>query len=101
MSSTVFDKDTLLDLTVNIVPLAIMAFFFAVFIVTNPWGDGVSLERVIQFVIIATMFVGLSILTYFAAVRIEGGDDHEEAHAVETAESASDEDVDATETGDA
>lgn len=86
MSSTVFDKDTLLDLTVNIVPLAIMAFFFAVFIVLNPWKGGVSLERVIQFVIIGSMFVGLSILTYVAALRIEGGEGHEEEHAVETAD---------------
>lgn len=78
MSSTVFDKDTLLDLTVNIVPLAILGFFFAVFIVMNPWGAEFGLERVIQFLIVGSMFVGLAILTYVAAVRIEGGEEGEE-----------------------
>lgn len=79
MSSTIFDKDTLLDLTVNIVPLAILAFFFLGFILVNPWGSGVSLVRVLQFAIIGVMFVALTILTYDAARRIETGeedDDH-------------------------
>lgn len=71
MSSTIFDKDTLLDLTVNIVPLAILGFFFAVFVLMNPWGAELGLERVLQFVLVGSMFVGLAILTYAAAVRIE------------------------------
>lgn len=80
MSSTIFDKDTLLDLTVNIVPLAIMAFFFVAFILVNPWGSGFTLERGLQFVLIGWVFVGLVILTYVAAVRIETGEDEDEAH---------------------
>lgn len=75
MTSNIFDKDTLLDLTVNIVPLAILAFFFAVFVLVNPWGSGFTLERVLQFAIVGTMFVGLAHLTYEAAKRIETGDE--------------------------
>ncbi|MFB6271176.1 MAG: DUF6684 family protein [Halobacterium sp.] len=74
MSSTIFDKDTLLDLTVNIVPLAIMAFFFVAYLLVNPWGSGLTLERGIQFFLIGWMFVGLSILTYVAATKIETGE---------------------------
>lgn len=38
MSERTFDRETLLDLTVNIVPLGILAFFVLVFLVVNPWG---------------------------------------------------------------
>ncbi|MXR21995.1 DUF6684 family protein [Halobacterium bonnevillei] len=75
MTSTIFDKDTLLDLTVNIVPLAILAFFFVAFIVVNPWGSGFTLERVIQFILVGWVFVGLAVLTYAAAKRIETEDE--------------------------
>jgi hypothetical protein len=74
MSSSVFDKETLLDITVNVVPLAIMAFFFVVFIAVNPWGGGLTLERVLQFVLVGWMLVGLAILTYLSAKAIETGD---------------------------
>lgn len=81
MSSTIFDKDTLLDLTVNIVPLAILAFFFVAFAVVNPWGSGLTLERGIQFVLVGWVFVGLAVLTYVAAKRIETGEEAEEHDA--------------------
>lgn len=79
MSSTIFDKDTLLDLTVNIVPLAILGFFLVGFLLVNPWGEsGISLERVLQIAIIAVTFIGLVHITYVSAKRIETGDDEAE-----------------------
>ena len=72
MSSSVFDKETILDLTVNIVPLFILAFFGVAFVFFNPWGTSL-LERAIQFIIVGSMFVGLAVLTYVAAKRIESG----------------------------
>lgn len=81
MSARLFDRDTLLDLTVNIVPLAILGFFFVVFIALNPWGGGFTLERGLQFVLVGWMFVGLTILTYYAAKAIETEDDAEEEAA--------------------
>jgi len=80
MSSTLFDTDTILDLTVNIVPLAILAFFFVGFFVVNPWGAGFTLERVIQFILVGWVFVALAILTYAAAKRIETGDEEVGPH---------------------
>lgn len=86
MSSSVFDTDTLLDLTVNIVPLAILGFFFAVFVALNPWGSGVTLERVLQFILVGWMFVGLAILTYLAANAIESSEHDVEEHGLGDAE---------------
>ncbi|MCG1002415.1 MULTISPECIES: DUF6684 family protein [Halobacterium] len=80
MSSSIFDTDTLLDLTVNIVPLAILAFFFVGFVAVNPWGSGFTLERVIQFILVGWMLVALTILTYVAAKRIETGDEEVGPH---------------------
>lgn len=71
MAANIFDKDTLLDLTVNIVPLIIMAFFIVLFLIYNPWRDEATLGLVLQFALIVTPFVGLAILTYASAKRIE------------------------------
>ncbi len=35
---TELDKDTLLDLVVNIIPIGILGFFSLLFIAFNPWG---------------------------------------------------------------
>lgn len=74
MTASIFDKDTILDITVNLVPLAILALFFLAFLVVNPWGMDFSLEAVLQLILVGWMFVALAILTYMAAVRIEGED---------------------------
>lgn len=37
MAESTFDRETLLDLTVNIVPLGILAFFILVFLFVSPW----------------------------------------------------------------
>jgi len=71
MAASIFDKDTLLDLTVNIVPLVIMTFFAVLFLVYNPW-PGSTLGLVLQFALIAAPFIALAILTYASAKRIEG-----------------------------
>lgn len=71
MAADIFDKEVLLDLTVNFVPLGIMAFFIALFLVYNPWATGSTLGAVIQMALIVLPFIGLSILTYVSAKRIE------------------------------
>lgn len=48
MSARLFDRDTILDITVNLVPLAILGFFFVVFMVLNPWDGGLTLKRIIS-----------------------------------------------------
>ncbi|MCF2238383.1 hypothetical protein KVP04_04480 [Halobacterium salinarum] len=72
MSARLFDRDTILDITVNLVPLAILGFFFVVFMVLNPWDGGLTLKRILQFVLIGWIFTALAVLTYFAAKAIEG-----------------------------
>jgi hypothetical protein len=37
MAESTFDRETLLDLTVNIVPLGILTFFILVFLFVSPW----------------------------------------------------------------
>jgi hypothetical protein len=68
--STVFTRETLLDTLVNIVPLAIIAFFVAFFLIQDPWA-GPLLSRVLQFALLVVPFALLALLTYAAAKRIE------------------------------
>lgn len=74
MSSSVFDKDTLLDLTVNVVPLGILAFFIVGYLVVNPWGFENRLIIVVSHGLMLFTFLSLAVLTYVAAVKIEGGE---------------------------
>ena len=79
MNTSVFDKDTMLDLTVNLVPLGILAFFIVGYLVVNPWGYENPLVAVISHGLMLFTFVSLAILTYVAAVKIEGeGEDDTE-----------------------
>lgn len=72
MNFTVFDKDTILDLTVNLVPLFILVFFIVAYLVVNPWGMEDILVTVISHGILIFTFLSLAALTYVAAVYIEG-----------------------------
>lgn len=82
MSTGIFDRDTLLDLTVNIIPLAIMAFFVVVFLVYSPgpfaWDSVLS---TVQFSIVITTFVLLAVLTYYAGKAIAGAEKSLGIHA--------------------
>ncbi|SIQ93724.1 hypothetical protein SAMN05421858_0872 [Haladaptatus litoreus] len=66
MAERVFDRETILDTTVNVIPLGIMAFFFVVFLVFAPWG-GSSLVGLISLALIVIPFIGLALLTYLTA----------------------------------
>jgi hypothetical protein len=69
MQLTPFDRETMLDLTVNVIPLGIMLFFIVAFVVDNPFGSGL-LIRTLQFGIVVVTFVLLAILTYYAGKAI-------------------------------
>jgi hypothetical protein len=66
-----FDKETLLDLVVNVIPLAIMLLFAVGFVVYDPFG-GDRLGRLLQFGLLAFPFVALAILTYLSGKAIAG-----------------------------
>lgn len=69
--ATIFDRETLLDLVVNGVPLFIMLFFIVAFAVVNPFGFD-PLASGLQFALIVVPFVALAILTYLSARAIAG-----------------------------
>lgn len=66
---TTFDRETLLDLTVNAIPLGILLFFVVVFAVYSPWGFE-PVAMALQFSIVILMFGGLALLTYYAGKAI-------------------------------
>jgi len=69
MAEKIFDRKTLLDLTVNVVPLGILAFFFVAFAVVDPWGFS-PLISTLQFAIIGVTALLLVILTYYAGKAV-------------------------------
>lgn len=68
----IFDKDTLLDLTVNVIPLGIILFFVAAFVLIDPFGGLDFYGRVLQMGLLAFPFVALAILTYVSGKAIAG-----------------------------
>ena len=67
--SRTFDRETLLDLTVNAIPLGIMLFFIVVFLVINPFGSDPT-ATAIQLTIVIVTFGALAILTYVSGKAI-------------------------------
>lgn len=70
MSREIFDRETLLDLTVNFIPLGILVFFFGLYLAVNPWGFD-PLYSTLQFGIIGGMLVLLALLTYYSGKAIK------------------------------
>lgn len=66
MAPSVFDRETLLDLLVNVIPLGILIFFIALFVFDNPFG-GNPIYTYLQFGIVVVTFGLLLVLTYFSA----------------------------------
>lgn len=75
-----FDRDTLLDLLVNVIPLAIIAFFVLVFALVDPFGGSDSLGRAIQLLLLVAPFVALGILTYISGKAIAGDEKRAEVY---------------------
>ncbi len=73
MANEIFDRETMLDLLVNIIPLFILGFFIIIFAVVSPFGID-PLASSIQFGLIAIPFVLLAVLTYFAGRAVAGSE---------------------------
>lgn len=65
MSDTTFDRETLLDLSVNIVPLAIILFFAVLIVVFDPFGSDIVAVALAQLLHIVP-FVVLAVVTYIS-----------------------------------
>ena len=71
METKIFDRETMLDLVVNFIPLGIILFFITMFVVVMPWGFDVRASGVMLGLMIVP-FVALAILTYLSAKAIAG-----------------------------
>lgn len=73
-----FETDTWLDLTVNLIPLAILGTFLVAFLLVPAWGVDPVFSGM-QLAIVGTMFVSLTVLTYYAGRAIQNAEAAEEA----------------------
>lgn len=69
MASSVFDRETLLDLTVNIIPLGIILFFIVLFATLPSFGYD-PFTTTIQMSLLVIPFIGLAVLTYVSGKTI-------------------------------
>ncbi|MFT4923769.1 MAG: threonine/homoserine/homoserine lactone efflux protein [Haloarculaceae archaeon] len=82
MAEKIFDRETILDLTVNIIPLGILLFFLVAFTVYAPFGFD-SVISTIQFAIVGVSAFGLAVLTYYSGKAISKAENEEEEAAAE------------------
>ena len=73
MSDRIFDRETLLDLTVNVIPLGILLFFVGAYAFIGSFPDDPVIV-LIQMSIIVLTGVALSVLTYFSGKAISGAE---------------------------
>jgi hypothetical protein len=77
MAERVFDRETILDLAVNIIPLGIVLFFVLLFALQNPFGWD-PLVSSLQFGLLILAFVLLAVLTYISGKAIAGDEKRHE-----------------------
>ena len=80
MSERVFDRETLLDLTVNVIPLGIILFFVPVFLIITPWRPD-FFTQLISMALLVVPFVALAMLTYFSGRAIAQAEEAQESAA--------------------
>jgi len=87
------DRETVLDVTVNAIPMVILLFFVVLFLVINPWGYDPG-PLLIEHFLTLFPFLLLGILTYLSArviARDEAEADEDEGFAGSHPPSAADE----------
>lgn len=75
LGATGIDRETFLDLVVNIIPMGILLFFVGVFLVYMPWEENLFLTIVSHFLTIFPL-VMLALLTYISA-KVISRDEHD------------------------
>ncbi|WP_276300775.1 DUF6684 family protein [Halorussus lipolyticus] len=76
MATPIFERETWLDISVNIIPLFIIGFFVALFAVASPWAIE-GLVSTVGFALLVVPLVLLAILTYIAADLLESAEAEE------------------------
>ncbi|SFG73517.1 hypothetical protein SAMN04488063_2827 [Halopelagius inordinatus] len=74
LGATGIDRETLLDLVVNIIPMGILLFFVGVFLVYMPWEENLFLTVVSHFLTLFPLAM-LALLTYVSARVISRDED--------------------------
>jgi hypothetical protein len=87
MSNRTFDRETLLDLSVNVIPLAILTFFVIVYGVVGNYPDD-PVILLVQMSIIIVTGIALTLLTYFSGKAIAGSEEEDEIPPGYSAEDA-------------
>jgi membrane protein implicated in regulation of membrane protease activity len=85
MAPDVFDRETMLDLSVNVIPLFIILFFVVVFVVIAPFGYSL-VATAIQMALLIVPFIALAVLTYYSGKAISESEAELEARENELAE---------------
>lgn len=78
MSEKIFDRETLLDLTVNAVPMGMLLFFVGLFLVFQPFGSA-PVAVALQFSIVLLTMAALVVLTYYAGRAVSLAEQEMEA----------------------
>lgn len=73
MSLLGFERETVLDLTVNVIPLGIILFFVVAFGVVPAFGVD-PVMTTLQYSLLIVPFLGLAVLTYFAGKAVENAE---------------------------
>lgn len=71
-----FETDTLLDVTVNVIPIGILVFFIVLFLVYSPFPQNLFVQ-VISLGLMVVPLVFLALLTYYSGLAVqeaEGGE---------------------------
>lgn len=69
MAHPVFNRETILDISVNIIPIFIITFFIGMILFTSPFEPNLFLE-VVAIMLHVIPIVGTALLTYIAAYYI-------------------------------
>jgi membrane protein implicated in regulation of membrane protease activity len=85
MAPDVFDRETMLDLSVNVIPLFIILFFVVVFVAIAPFGYSL-VTTTIQMALLIVPFIALAVLTYYSGKAISQSEAELEARENELAE---------------
>jgi hypothetical protein len=72
MTSEPWTTETLLDISVNVVPLIVLSAFLLLFVGLTYWGMDLTMIPILMVALIVVPAIILAYVTYVAALKIEG-----------------------------
>lgn len=71
-----FERETLLDVTVNVIPLAIILFFIVLFLAYTPWEQNLFVQTVSLGLLVIPLVL-LALLTYVSGLAVQEAEEGE------------------------